>query len=139
MFAAQGGGRKEGTFQVGRHTFERLPSVRMNCSKCGAEANQESLQRGSCEYCGTVLPHVVRAAEKAAQVQALLADRDGNGVPDVLENLHQVQPTAVPSPPASKPALPNWVISLILTVLIVGLAAFFIAMQLATEGRLADP
>lgn len=57
----------------------------MRCTHCGSNLSAEDLHNASCTYCGTVLPHHAKAAEKAALVQQLLADANGNGSPDVLE------------------------------------------------------
>jgi len=38
-----------------------------------------------------VLPHVIRGAERAAAAQALLEDRDGDGVPDALQPVLDAQ------------------------------------------------
>ena len=59
----------------------------MGCTHCGATLTPEQFQAQSCAYCGTLLAHHARAAEKVAVVQQLMADRNGNGIPDALEGL----------------------------------------------------
>ncbi len=59
----------------------------MQCTNCGASLSAEQLSGRDCPYCGTALPTQVRAAEKVAEVEQLLADRNGNGIPDVFEGM----------------------------------------------------
>ncbi len=70
----------------------------MQCTQCGHALSAAELAGADCPYCGTVLPHRARAAEKAAVVEQMLADRDGNGVPDVFEAL---APGLGPPPPGA--------------------------------------
>jgi len=53
------------------------------CHHCGAPAGAHLSP--TCEYCGAITSTHARAMEKAATVQAILADRNQNGVPDILE------------------------------------------------------
>ena len=57
----------------------------MKCDNCNAVLRPKDLGRSGCPYCGAVLSHEARAAEKAALVRKLLQDSDGNGIPDILE------------------------------------------------------
>lgn len=45
------------------------------------------MQNVDCRYCGTVLPHRARAMEKVAVASQILADADGDGVPDIVQHL----------------------------------------------------
>jgi hypothetical protein len=45
------------------------------------------MARPNCAYCGTVLPHHARAAQQVAVVNQMMADRNGNGIPDAFEGL----------------------------------------------------
>jgi hypothetical protein len=63
----------------------------MQCTQCGAAATPEAVAAGHCSFCGTSFPHAVRAAEKARAVESLLADHDGDGVPDALALLQDAQ------------------------------------------------
>lgn len=45
------------------------------------------MAKPSCTYCGTVLPHHARAAQQVAVVNQMMADRNGNGIPDAFEGL----------------------------------------------------
>lgn len=57
------------------------------CGHCGAALSAADLELDDCRYCGRVLPHRAKAAESAAKVEALLADKDGDGIPDVVQGL----------------------------------------------------
>jgi hypothetical protein len=57
----------------------------MRCSHCGSNLSAEDLTQSNCKYCGTVLPHHARAAERAAAVKQILADANQNGIPDIVE------------------------------------------------------
>jgi cobalamin biosynthesis Mg chelatase CobN len=59
------------------------------CTNCGANLTTDDLRGNNCAYCGTVLPHRARAAQQVAVVQEMLADRNGNGIPDAFEGLVQ--------------------------------------------------
>ena len=63
----------------------------MRCTTCGAEQSLEAVRRGTCEYCAKPLPNAVDAAAKAAAMRELLADRDGDGLPDALAQLEAAQ------------------------------------------------
>ena len=63
----------------------------MNCSNCGGTQGLEAIRAGECEFCRAPLPHVVDAAAKAAAMNELLADRDGDGIPDALQQLDAAQ------------------------------------------------
>jgi hypothetical protein len=62
-----------------------VPSV--NCTHCGKNLTTDDLRRVDCRHCGTVLPHHARAQQQIAVVQGMLADRNGNGIPDAYEPL----------------------------------------------------
>ncbi len=61
----------------------------MKCTGCGAVVADATAK--SCSYCGAVLPHEARAAERAAAAAALLVDAEGDGVPDALATLLEAQ------------------------------------------------
>ena len=62
-----------------------VPSV--NCTHCGKNLTTDDLRRIDCKHCGTVLPHHARAQQQIAVVQGMMADRNGNGIPDMYEPL----------------------------------------------------
>ena len=64
-----------------------MPNV--HCSYCGKNLSTDDLRGTNCTHCGTVLPHRARAAEQVALVQGMLADQNGNGIPDAFEPLVQ--------------------------------------------------
>jgi hypothetical protein len=57
------------------------------CGHCGANLAPADMSQPACRYCGTVLPHHARAAQQAELVTNLLADKNGNGIPDAFEGL----------------------------------------------------
>ncbi len=59
------------------------------CTNCGKNLTTDDLRRTDCAYCGTLLPHHARAAQQVAVVQQMLADRNGNGIPDAFEGMVQ--------------------------------------------------
>lgn len=70
------------------------------CSHCGSNLSAADLMGTSCRYCGTALPHQVRAAQQVAVVNKMLADRNGDGIPDAFQ--HLVQPYTG-APPVAGP------------------------------------
>ena len=79
------------------------------CSHCGSNLSAADLMGTSCRYCGTALPHQVRAAQQVAVVNQMLADRNGDGIPDAFQHLVQPYPGAPPgagpygAPPVAGP------------------------------------
>lgn len=78
------------------------------CHSCGAALTPEDYRAAACRFCGAAHVHHRRAAEKVAQVQALLRDANGNGIPDALEGvMGGVQPVSplqgIPQPFAPPP------------------------------------
>jgi hypothetical protein len=57
------------------------------CTNCGNNFTTEDLRGTNCRYCGTLLAHRARAQQQAVLVQEMLADRNGNGIPDAYEGL----------------------------------------------------
>lgn len=58
----------------------------MRCPACGASVAGGTRSGSPCEYCGTALPPPEPAPEESsAGGGGLLADRDGDGIPDVLQ------------------------------------------------------
>jgi hypothetical protein len=57
------------------------------CTNCGKNFTTDELRATSCRYCGTLLAHHARAAQQVAVVNQMLADRNGNGIPDAYEGL----------------------------------------------------
>jgi hypothetical protein len=55
------------------------------CGQCGASAGDA--EQSACSYCGALLPHAAEAARKAAMVRELLADRSGDGMPDLVSSM----------------------------------------------------
>ncbi len=75
-----------------------------SCPNCGGTFSPTEYNAPSCKYCGKVLPNYASAADKVAQVQALMADSDGSGIPNALKGLVSpyapfVQPGAGAVPP----------------------------------------
>ncbi len=64
-----------------------VPTV--SCTHCGKNFTTDDLRGTHCRYCGTVLAHHARAAQQVAVVQQMMADRNGNGIPDAYEGLVQ--------------------------------------------------
>ncbi len=76
-----------------------------SCPNCGGTFTPAEYNAPSCKYCGKVLPNYADAAQKVAQVQALMQDSDGSGIPNALKGLVGpyapfVQPGAGAVPPA---------------------------------------
>lgn len=61
----------------------------LRCQHCGANLTPRDMEKPSCPYCETVLPHRARAAEQAEVVRQMLADRDGDGIPDAYAPMVQ--------------------------------------------------
>ena len=57
------------------------------CTNCGKNFTTDDLRGTNCRYCGTLLAHHARAAQQVAVVNQMLADRNGNGIPDAYEGL----------------------------------------------------
>ncbi|HVH42604.1 MAG TPA: hypothetical protein VM925_09675 [Labilithrix sp.] len=62
-----------------------VPTV--SCTNCGKNFTTDDLRGTNCRYCGTLLAHHARAAQQVAVVNQMLADRNGNGIPDAYEGL----------------------------------------------------
>lgn len=62
-----------------------VPSV--NCTHCGKNLTTDDLRRIDCRHCGTVLPHHARAQQQVAVINQMMADRNGNGIPDAFEGI----------------------------------------------------
>jgi len=77
----------------------------LRCTHCGANLTPQDMQNPDCPYCKTALPHHARAAEHAQLVSNMLADRDGDGVPDAYQPW--VRNVMGGGPPAGSPAGPN--------------------------------
>lgn len=75
------------------------------CTNCGKNLTTDDLRRTSCAYCGTLLPHHARAAQQVAVVQQMLADRNGNGIPDAFEGLVQTGPPHGSAPSYGHPPM----------------------------------
>ncbi len=59
----------------------------LRCYTCGANLTPMDMAKINCSYCGTVLPHHARAAQQVAVVNQMMADRNGNGIPDAFEGI----------------------------------------------------
>jgi hypothetical protein len=70
----------------------------MNCETCGNPVDRQDAERGACGHCGVVLPHVLRAAEKAELVRRVVAQ--GNNVR--IEG-DRIEAGAPPGPPRAGP------------------------------------
>ena len=62
-----------------------VPTV--SCTNCGKNFTTDDLRGTNCRYCGTLFTHHARAAQQVAVVNQMLADRNGNGIPDAFEGI----------------------------------------------------
>jgi hypothetical protein len=62
-----------------------VPTV--SCTNCGKNFTTDDLRGTTCRYCGTVLAHHARAAQQVAVINQMMADRNGNGIPDAFEGV----------------------------------------------------
>jgi hypothetical protein len=62
-----------------------VPTV--SCTNCGKNFTTDDLRGTSCKYCGTLLAHHARAQQQVAVINQMMADRNGNGIPDAYEGL----------------------------------------------------
>ena len=62
-----------------------VPTV--SCTNCGKNFTTDDLRGTSCRYCGTLLAHHARAAQQVAVINQMMADRNGNGIPDAYEGV----------------------------------------------------
>ena len=60
-----------------------VPTV--SCTNCGKNFTTDDLRGTSCKFCGTLLAHHARAAQQVAVINQMMADRNGNGIPDECE------------------------------------------------------
>ncbi len=74
-----------------------------SCPNCGGTFSAAEYNAPSCKYCGKVLPNYADAANKVAQVQALMADSDGSGIPNALKGMvgNPYAPFVQPGNPAA--------------------------------------
>lgn len=76
------------------------------CPTCGAPLGAADLNKPACPYCGTVHPHVARAAQKVEEVRQAMALGPG-GVPVVLQGmLGPIGPAPPPGSPVAGPGGP---------------------------------
>lgn len=47
----------------------------------------DELRATHCRYCGTLLAHHARAQQQVAVIHQMMADRNGNGIPDAFEGV----------------------------------------------------
>lgn len=57
------------------------------CTNCGKNFTTDDLRGTSCKYCGTLLAHHARAQQQVAVINQMMADRNGNGIPDAYEGI----------------------------------------------------
>jgi hypothetical protein len=57
----------------------------LHCTHCGANLTPKDLEQPHCPYCRNVLPHHARAAQQVEVVKQMMADQNGNGIPDAFE------------------------------------------------------
>jgi hypothetical protein len=84
-----------------------VPTV--SCTNCGKNFTTDDLRGTSCKYCGTLLAHHARAAQQVAVINQMMADRNGNGIPDAYEGLManaQNQAFGMGVPPYGQPMGP---------------------------------
>lgn len=62
-----------------------VPTV--SCTNCGKNFTTDDLRGTSCKFCGTLLAHHARAAQQVAVINQMMADRNGNGIPDAYEGV----------------------------------------------------
>jgi hypothetical protein len=82
----------------------------MSCPNCGATLDPQELVQPACRYCGKALAAYAQAQAKVMQVQALMGDANGNGIPDALEGfvapyagMMRPMPPMAPMPPYAMP------------------------------------
>jgi hypothetical protein len=73
-------------------------SEEMNCETCGNPVDRQDAERGACAHCGVVLPHVLRAAEKAEFVRRVVAQGH-----NVRIDGDRMEAGAPPGPPRAGP------------------------------------
>ncbi len=61
-----------------------MSDEQIKCPQCGAALGPADLQMKACRYCGTMHPHVARAAEKVELVKQMLAPGPG-GIPAAMQ------------------------------------------------------
>lgn len=57
------------------------------CTNCGKPFTTDDLRGTSCKFCGTLLAHHARAQQQVAVINQMMADRNGNGIPDAYEGI----------------------------------------------------
>lgn len=57
------------------------------CTNCGKPFTTDDLRGTNCKYCGTLLAHHARAQQQVAVINQMMADRNGNGIPDMYEGI----------------------------------------------------
>lgn len=57
------------------------------CTNCGKPFTTDDLRGTNCKYCGTLLAHHARAQQQVAVINQMMADRNGNGIPDAYEGI----------------------------------------------------
>lgn len=57
------------------------------CTNCGKNFTTDDLRGTNCRYCGTLLAHHARAQQQVSVINQMMADRNGNGIPDAYEGL----------------------------------------------------
>ena len=63
-----------------------MSDEQIKCPQCGAALGPADLQMKACRYCGTMHPHVARAAEKVELVKQMLAPGPG-GIPAAMQGM----------------------------------------------------
>lgn len=58
----------------------------MKCSNCGATLDSADAPKVRCPYCATVQPNP-EARQPTGGLSEMFADRDGNGIPDVMDRM----------------------------------------------------
>ena len=116
------------------------------CRYCGASFSSADFQKPDCPYCGKVraLPDDQNLNGVSDRIEELLADRNGNGVPDIAERTRLPQVAAVRPVDKSKLADTTHGIKVIVMLagigVIVSLAAIaFVAMRTPMQPMIVPP
>jgi hypothetical protein len=110
----------------------------MRCEYCGSPVAETDADTGQCRNCGSTLPYVIRAAEKAEIVRRVLAD--GNSVRIEGDRIEATsgRDERAPSPASPRAMSASVVVALGAVVLAIGLAVFVRAALVSSSTHAID-